>query len=558
MRNQISFLGHIVSQAGVSPLPCRTESIQNYPTPTSVKSIRRFLGMASFYRRHIPHFAEIALPLDQLTHKRSQFRWTPECQTAFDKLKSAIASSSILQLPDLSKEFVLHVDASGSAIGAVLSQSHHDALLPVAFASRKLTPAETRYSTIDREALALSWGCRHFQHYLYGRHFNVYSDHKPLTGLLTSKSLSSRQYRLLEHLSNFHFTLTHIEGRKNVVADALSRPVAAIHDDISCSLSDAQAADPYCANIRSYLLDSHTELPNLPSYRHFVRHKKEFQISSSHILTFRGLPIIPESLQHHVMEKFHEGHYSGQKMMWRLRNMFWWYKLPSSVDKFVKSCVTCAQSKASGAIRCQSGSLPSPGPYELVFIDIVGPLPSYDKFRYILTMEDSFTKFVRAIPLRSISADSVAAAFYRQWISTFHAPVRLHSDNGTQFSSSFMVSVCQSLGIQQSFSTPYHPEGNGAIERFHRSLKERLRCFPNPDAWPNNIYSATLAYNSTQHSATGSSPFMMAFGFQPSPPGLWSTEYTRGDSPSLLIYVRYGRWSLHLLGWHQGQVANSM
>jgi hypothetical protein len=94
-----------------------------------------------------------------------------------------------------------------------------------------------------------------------------------------------------------------------------------------------------------------------------------------------------------------------------------------------------------------------------------------------------------------------------------------------------LAAVCKTLGIQQSSSTPYHPQGNGGIERFHRTLKERLRCFPNPNAWPNNVYSATLAYNSTCHSATGTSPFMLAFGFQPAPPGLWSTEYVRGDSP---------------------------
>ena len=100
-----------------------------------------------------------------------------------------------------------------------------------------------------------------------------------------------------------------------------------------------------------------------------------------------------------------------------------------------------------------------------------------------------------------------------------------------RLSLSFVWKSLVPLGIHHSYSTPYHPQGNGGIERFHRTLKERLRCFPNPNAWATNVYSTTLAYNSTCHSSTGTSPFMLAFGFQPAPPGLWPTEYVRGDSP---------------------------
>jgi hypothetical protein len=146
-------------------------------------------------------------------------------------------------------------------------------------------------------------------------------------------------------------------------------------------------------------------------------------------------------------------------------------------------------------------------------------------------MEDSFTKFVRAVPLRTITAQVISSAFYKHWISVFHAPSRLHSDNGLQFTSKLLQEVCSSLGIARSFSTPYHPQGNGGIERFHRTLKERLRCCSNPVAWSVNIDTVLLAYNSSPHSATGYSPFMMALGFQPQPPGNWPQNYSRGDAP---------------------------
>jgi hypothetical protein len=514
------------------PLTSKIAALEHFPVPKSPKAVRRFLGMASFYRRHIPNFAEIVIPLDELTHKNKTFKWTHECETAFQKLKTAIASSRVLKLPDFSKDFHLHVDASGTAIGAVLSQYHQNVLLPIAFASRKLTSAETRYSTIDREALALSWGCSHFQHYLLGRKFFLYTDHKPLLGLLTAKSLSPRQYRLIEPLSGLDFSIEHVQGQKNVVADALSRPVSALQQQLPfSSLITSQLEDPFCVNIRKYIDNPIHTLPDHPQYRYFLRHQGDFTSCPNKGVLFRGLTVVPESLQQDVLNKFHDGHYGSAKMLWRIGREFWWYGLPQAAKVFVQSCLHCAQSKSSGSISYQDGRLPSPGPYELVFMDIVGPLPLYDGFRYLLTMEDSFTRFARAIPLRSITAENIATTFYRHWISTFHVPVRVHSDNGTQFASSLFREVCSSLGIHQSFSSPYHPQGNGGIERFHRTLKERLRCFSNPKAWPNNVFSAVLAYNSTHHSTTGSSPFMLAFGFQPAPPGLWTDKYCRGDSP---------------------------
>ena len=166
--------------------------------------------------------------------------------------------------------------------------------------------------------------------------------------------------------------------------------------------------------------------------------------------------VVPDSVRHNVLEAFHEGHFDSSRMMFRMNGHYWWYKLPSSVKCFVDSCLTCAQSKSSGAIRCTTGSLPSPGPYELLFIDIVGPLNKYDGYEYLLTMEDSFTRFARAIPIRSISAENIAKNIYIHWINTFHAPVRIHSDNGTQFTSSYLKEICSSLGIHMSTSSPNH------------------------------------------------------------------------------------------------------
>jgi hypothetical protein len=560
LAQSIRYLGYIISAKGIEPVTERIDAISQFVSPTSTREVKRFLGTASFYRRHIPNFADIAAPLDHISSKRAIFTWSEECEKAFQCLKTAISSAPVLRLPDFTVPFSLHVDASGVALGAVLSQAFGDSFHPVAFGSRKLTQCEQRYATVDREALALSWACKYFEHYLCGAHFHVYSDHRPLLGLLSAKTVTPRQFRILNSLCRFNFSLHYIKGRLNVVADLFSRPLTGLDAATtpitagtpSCSqmpgsvfpaigavadsalaqcVAQAQAADLFSSQCCALLRGENSPPHDSPDLRFFRKNKECFALNSDGHLYFKGTLVVPQSVQEKVLSTFHEGHFDRFRMLFLMRKRYWWYRQPSAAQRFVQRCQICAQSKAGGAIRCSQGTLPSPGPYELVFVDIVGPLPRFDGYQYLLTMEDAFTRFTRAIPIRHISTSCVLDAFYRHWISTFHAPVRIHSDNGTQFTSQKFHEMCDALGIEYSTSSPYHPEGNSRIERFHRTLKDRLRCCANPAAWPNNIFSMTLAYNSSVHSATGYSPFELAFGFQPRPPGDWPTTYSRGNSP---------------------------
>ena len=221
---RIEYLGHEISAQGVTPIRDKVEALTRFHVPTDRKALKRFLGMAAYYRRFVPHYAALAAPLDKLASPKSNFQWTQECDNSFKAIIKSIAKASTLALPDRSCSFLLHVDASGIALGAVLSQRHGDGRTePVAFASRKLSSAEARYSAVDRETLALSWGMQYFKAYLLGRHCVVFTDHKPLLGLLTAVHVTERQFRLLEPLADFHFSLQHLPGKENVTADALSR-----------------------------------------------------------------------------------------------------------------------------------------------------------------------------------------------------------------------------------------------------------------------------------------------------------------------------------------------
>ena len=174
--SKAEFLGHVISAEGISPDPAKTEAVRNFPVPTGVKGVRQFLGMASYYRRFIKSFAKIASPLHALTRQDVPFCWTSTCQNSFQLLKDALVSPPVLAYPNFGKPFVLHTDASGEGLGAVLEQEQDDNRLhPVAYASRSLNKHERNYSITDMEALAVVWAAKHFRAYLYGHQCVVLS-----------------------------------------------------------------------------------------------------------------------------------------------------------------------------------------------------------------------------------------------------------------------------------------------------------------------------------------------------------------------------------------------
>lgn len=222
LKKEICYLGHIISADGVSPDPEKIVVVKNYPTPKDANESKRFVAMANYYRRFIRNFACIAAPLNNLSRKNVTFNWTPDCQTAFENLKKALVSPPILQYPDFSPDnvFILRTDASGVALGAILSNGNDR---PIAFASRSLNKAEKNYCTIEKELLAIVWAVKHFRPYLYGRKFAILTDHRPLVYLFGMTNPSSRLTKFRLVLEEFDFTIKYTKGRENVTADALSR-----------------------------------------------------------------------------------------------------------------------------------------------------------------------------------------------------------------------------------------------------------------------------------------------------------------------------------------------
>lgn len=223
-KKEVSYLGHLVTPLGVKPNPQKIQCIQNFPIPKTEKEIKSFLGLLGYYRRFIPNFAQLTKPFTKCLKKNSKIDIKdPNYLECFDKCKNILSNNPILQYPDYSKIFNLTTDASNVAVGAVLSQNFNNADLPIAYASRTLNESEQHLSTIEKELLAVVWATKHFRPYLYGRHFNIYCDHKPLQWLFSIKEPNSKLMRWRLKLEEFDYEIKYKKGSENKVADALSR-----------------------------------------------------------------------------------------------------------------------------------------------------------------------------------------------------------------------------------------------------------------------------------------------------------------------------------------------
>lgn len=227
VREEVEYLGHLITPSGLKPNPKLVDAVRDFPTPENVRALRQFLGLSSYYRRFVPKFARIARPLHNLTRKGEEFIWTAECQSAFDMLKQQLVTAPVLAYPSFEKEFFLETDASILGIGAVLSQPQEDGLAhPVAYASRALSPQEANYGITELETLAVVWGISYFHTYLYGHSVTIFTDHTAVRAVLETPNPIGKYARWWMRVYGRgvkEVKIVHRSGKTNVSADALSR-----------------------------------------------------------------------------------------------------------------------------------------------------------------------------------------------------------------------------------------------------------------------------------------------------------------------------------------------
>ncbi|GFO43156.1 Pol polyprotein [Plakobranchus ocellatus] len=294
-QRSLDFIGHQVSQYGSIPLPSKVKAITDFPKPSTVKGLQEFLGMVNFYHRYIPHAASLLLPLHcalQKSHSQKVLSWTADMDMSFASCKEALAEATMLSHPKHGAHISLTTDASDQAIGSVLKQYVNGIWQPLAFFSKRLRPPEMRYSTFDRELLALYLAIRHFRFFLEGRPFTAYTDHKPLVGAISKLSdpWTARRQRHLAFISEYSTDIRHVSGKSNVVADCLSR-CSLSNVTLGIAMAKAQEKD------RAFPI-AITDLHIVP-----------YQIHNSTLLcdVSTGLlrPLVPQTFQRQVFESIH-------------------------------------------------------------------------------------------------------------------------------------------------------------------------------------------------------------------------------------------------------------
>ena len=222
-KREVAFLGHVVSGEGVATDPAKAEAVQNWPRPNTVTELRSFLGTCSYYRKFIKGFSQIAKPLHVLTEKNRVFCWNDEAETAFQTLKAKLISTPILAYPNDTDEYIVDCDASGTGLGAVLSQKQGEHERVIGYYSKTLNKAERNYCVTRRELLAIVVSVKHFHHYLMGKKFLVRTDHGALRWLMNFKNPEAQVARWIEILGSYNFDIEHRPGRYHGNADGLSR-----------------------------------------------------------------------------------------------------------------------------------------------------------------------------------------------------------------------------------------------------------------------------------------------------------------------------------------------
>ena len=529
-RNNLNFLGFNISNNGLKPTFEKSEAINKFPPPSTMKDLRRFLGMMNFYRNHIPNFAKIAVPLTELTkgnHKNKKIELTDIAKDAFSNLKNALQNATTLNfLHPESNEFQLVTDASSEAVGAALHQMSNGISYPVGFYSKKLSTSQKKYSTFDRELLAAYLAVLHFKNIIEGNTVLLSTDHKPLISAFYSQTpaKSDLQQRYLSLLTEYVSSISYLRGADNIVADCLSRNVNAISIDATDlhAIAQAQMSDQemktYEEKLQLFELDNNTKIYCDTSTNH-------------------PRPFVPDKLRRSVFENLHGLSHPGVKGTTRLTKLrYFWPSMDRDIKEWSRACLNCQQAKISR--HTKSSPLPleiSSERFETIHIDIVGPLPASTSpgseyqysYRYILTCIDRNTNWIEAIPLIDITAKSIAYAFLSGWISRFGVPLYVITDRGTQFESELFQEISKLVGFHRLRTTSYHPQTNGKIERQHRTIKSAIMA--RKQDWMTSLPIVLLGLRCMPNEEN-ISPFQMVTGRSPLLP---STLILKNSTPNV-------------------------
>lgn len=530
---EIEFCGFTFSAQGMHKSRDKIEAINAVRQPRNVSEVRTFLGMTHFYGRFFPMLAEAAYPLSELLKKGTTFHWSPECEKSFNFIKEEIMSERMLTNYDPTKNISLATDASAHGISGVLSHVYEDGSeRPIHFFSRKLTDTEQRYSTIEKEALAIKSSVHKFSYYLFGRRFVLETDHKPLVSIFSpSKSLPTLAVTRMQHysmfLSMFKYDIRYRSTSKNGNADCLSRfprvsedlPAMVKHDTsvVDLFFTSQMEAAKLSPEVVAKETEADSDLRTLfdalgKKNRGEVKRYggvpvEEFYLQRGCI--FRGhRVVVPHSLRSAVLNELHAAHFGAAKMKSLARMYVWWSGIDREISEVTRSCLECIRYARNPPKARVHEWEPPKGPWQRVHLDYAGPFLG----NYFLVAVDAFTKWVEVRRTKSMNAHTTISV-YRDMCATFGLPLTTVTDNGPAFISAEFEKFLEKNYIHHVKTAPYHPASNGQAERYVQTFKSSLKKMSERSGdQDRNLQLFLLTYRMTPHETTGESPYSMMFG----------------------------------------------
>ena len=540
----ITFFGFVFSSEGISPDPTKVESITSALPPTTTSAVRSFLGMATYCAKFIPNFSDISAPLRELTRKDQPFLWKEAQEKSFNTIKELLTGAEVMAYFDPTKETELVTDASPSGLSAILMQNTpgKEDRRVVAYASRALTMVERRYSQTEREALAIVWAIEKLHLYLFGSHFKLLTDCKPIELIFNNPKSKppARIERWNLRLQGYNFEVKHTKGSENP-SDYLSRHTSSISGEKQITMAEEYVnflvshavpkamtleeiqqatAEDVTLQCLVHLIQNDTwnDLDNLPQnlkdadsaeLKLFQQLKDELTVNNQANIILRGSRIVvPKTLRDRAVSIAHEGHQGLVKTKQLLREKIWFPGIDDKVKQKIDRCVACqANSCGSRPDPLQMSPLP-PEPWHTVHMDFCGPFPTGE---YLFVVIDAYSRFPEVEIVHSTSASAIIPKMDRIF-STHGIPVTIKSDNGPPFSSEEIKRYMEENGINHCRITPLWPQANSEAENFMKPLTKALRsAHTEGKTWKKHLHKFLLNYRTTPHCTTKFAPAELLF-----------------------------------------------
>ena len=533
----MEYLGLILERTQTRMDPVKVAGVREWPTPTTVKGVRSFLGFCNYYRAFVQDFSELALPLNALTKKGVEFVWTAKEQEVFDALKRRITSGPTLAHPNMDEQFELEVDASGSAMGAVLLQKQPDRTKkPINFMSKTFNQAQRNYDIFDREFLAMLWGLQHSRPLLVGSPHKVIvrTDHKNLRYWRDPQKISRRIAREVLELADYDIEIHHLQGKENGRADALSR-----REDHDTGEHDNEGVVVLPDHLFARVAQARDTSQHEDTIRRWVDPHRLKQIDGQWTKDNRRVITGPLEERRTIIQSLHDppayGHPGITRTVEFVERSYWWPGLRRDVAEYVRGCGECQRHKVNN--RPTKAPLQpiyprdNATPFEVVALDFITKLPNSSGYDSVLTITDQgCTKMTHFIPCReTITAEETARTFLEVIVRRYGLPNKIISDRDPRFTSKFIQELCRTLGIQQNISSAYHPRTDGQSERNNQWVETYLRFFTNHQQtdWAERLPLAEFAHNNWRSETTKHTPFFLLMGYHPRADG----HYAASSSP---------------------------